>query len=82
MKRLLSAVMVLCCLLLCACGSYRMDDGMTETLPPVESMMPDPVESMMPDPEDGIVEDEDGVIEDDEDQTNVHTPDPGAASRP
>ncbi len=74
MKRLLSAVMVLCCLLLCACGSYRMDDGMTETMPPVESMMPDP--------EDGIVEDEDGVIEDDEDQTNVHTPDPGAVSRP
>ena len=66
MKKLIAGGMAFFCLLLSACGSYRVDNGSTP-----ETVMP--IESMMPDPEDGIVKDEDGVIEENEDDARKTT---------
>lgn len=74
MKKLIITWMAVSCLLLCACGDTRNDDGI---LP--DEMMP--TESMMPDTEDGEVNDEDGVIEErEEDKDRPEMP--GSTHRP
>ena len=74
MKKLIAGCLTVICLFLCACGSYRPNDGKTpESVPPMTTMMPDV--------EDGIVNDTDGVLEENE-ETARHTTAPNTTVRP
>lgn len=74
MRKLIASAMALSCLLLCACGNTQLNgDMLPDTIPPVESMMPDY--------EDGVVEDNDGVIDENEGDSSRTTL-PNSTARP